>query len=58
MWLLLGAKKQSLVVGSSAVVGSALTPDGLPWWLKILVVAILSAVISVLEKVIENALKS
>jgi len=58
MWLLIGAKRQSLVVGGSALVGSALTPDGLPWWLKVIVVSVLSAVISILQKIVENGLKS
>jgi len=49
-----GSRKQAEVVAGSALLGASLTPEGLPWWLRIIVTSILSALGAIIEKLVEN----
>jgi len=52
-----GVKKQAAIVAGSSSFGALFAGGDMEWWVRVLVVSVLSAVAAVVEKLLENITK-
>lgn len=57
MWIFKGASKQTKVVALASAFAAAVAPADMTWAVRIMVTALLSALGSIIEKVLENYVK-